>query len=239
MNKKWLIVIGLVVVASIVIYYLYFTKPVPFLNEQQIMDEINALNDRIKVEKIEAIIKLDDEHYFVPFIRKNGQLGMSYYRWAKAKWRVVYFGYNGFAKMWQLDKNAPETKYIVWHYPQDEVDYMELYLMKDRYYSVTGEDSYYEPKTQLVEKIGVGENYGVFKISEDFSSVIQALEVPRSNPNSFFEMFNPYESYYLGLNFFKDGEESHLRGSGSNSYWTDYAEVKIDNLWYVGESQLE
>lgn len=240
MNKKRIIIISLAVFVSCIIYYLYFTKPVQFLNEQQILDEMNASNDRIKVEKIEGIIKLDEEHYFVPFVRENGQLGMSYYRWSRAKWRLISFGYNKFAEVWQLDKNAPETKYIVWHYPPDEVDYMKLYLMNDRYYSISGDDSYYEPKTQLVEKIGEGKNYGALKIPEDFSTVIKALELPYNNGSDFFGIFNVRHTHYLGLNFFKGGEETYPESSGSATHhMAKYTKGKFDYLLVVGKSQLE
>ena len=237
MSKKWLAMLIVVAVATGIIYYLYFTKPEAFLEKQQIIDEINAFDHNVKINTIEDRVQLDDYNYFVPFITDDGQPGVSYYRWARAKWQLIKFEKSE-TVVWQLDDKDPSTKYIIWHYPKDTVDYMELYLMKNRSYMISDNEHHYEPKIQLVEKIEGTGNYGALKVSEDFATVMQAVNLPIRNQIDLFGMFYSYETYNLGMNLFKDNEVIHLE-SGSNGYWTGNVEAKFDFLLTVGESQLE
>lgn len=78
------------------------------------------------------------------------------------------------------------------------------------------------------------------KVSEDFSSVIKALELPYSNESDFFGMFNVRHSYYLGLNFFKGDEETNPKSSGGMTHHiAKYTKGKFDYLLFVDRSQLE
>lgn len=232
---------NIVLLPFIALYYLFFTKPEAFIQEQEIIDEINAIDNSIKVETIEDIVKLDDTNYFVPFTAKGGEAGMGYYRWSKAAWRLIVFESNHFAHVWQLNKNDPTTKYIVWHYPKDSVDQMELYLMKDRYYSISdGTNHYYEPKVQLQQHIDGSKNYGAVNVSDEFADVMQLLELPQSQKNDIFGWNFPPENYSLRLNFLKDNEETYPTfNNGSGSYWTGAADAKIDFLPSIEKPELE
>ena len=89
MKKKLWILIGLgilVVLSSAIIYWFYFSKPVTFPTNEQLVEEINSIFPEAAASVIQDTIPIDEHHVVVPFISDKEDYSLSYWVWQKGKW---------------------------------------------------------------------------------------------------------------------------------------------------------
>jgi hypothetical protein len=123
-RKTWTLaglgVLGLL--ASFMIFWLYFAKPVSFPTNEQLVKEINSIFPESAASVIQDSISVDERHVVVPFISNEDHYGLSYWVWKKHKWTVAAIDTRGEPKIWKINRKDPLSFHLVWNiHPDDQV----------------------------------------------------------------------------------------------------------------------
>ncbi|RPF54404.1 hypothetical protein [Aquisalibacillus elongatus] len=232
----------LLVVTLFLIYWYFFSEPTAFPEDEQLIEEMNDLFDRANAEEIQDTIQLDDKHVFVPFISSNDMYGVSYWKWDKRKWRPIRISTDGDPRVWNTDDDVIST-YIIWNFhPDDDVQDITFYLIRDRSYHVSAGEHTYIPRIQVEEKVSASdETYGVYEFSDDWgtlASQINALAEQKNPDMHFGFMFqDPKVQFgYQPLN--KNGETVFPENSANGAGFSN-GHVQTDFVLFIDSLELE
>ncbi|TQR20545.1 hypothetical protein [Psychrobacillus vulpis] len=244
-KKKLLTFIGsiVLVLATVIIYWFYFSKPTSFPNNEQLVKEMNSLFPECSATVIQDIVQLDEHHVFVPFISEENNYGLSFWVWKHHKWKIEAIDTNGNPRIWKINSKDPSTYHFVWNFPStDYLNYMKLYLIKKRGYHISGNIHHYNPAVQMEEKIVLPEqNFGSLQVPDEWVAVINSMNELNSakQPDIFFINFFPQQDMYFGWNTFdiSDNITHPERLSNSSSFWNEG--MDIEYMIFVNDSELE
>ncbi len=240
MNKKRLFLLsGLIITITVGIglYWLYFSKPDGLPDDKKLIDYMNRYHSDMQASDIKAIIPADEEHVFVPFVRKGGEYGASFWTWRKRDWELDYISSAGEPKIWRIDPDDPSSFRIAWSFsPDSGLEKIRYYLMRDRDFFVSGGKETYLPKVQMEHETMLDEgSYGMMELPEEWKSVAGSLadSVKKSQPDWFsFPVLGIHFGWIgydeNGKTFFPDVGDSFGTG-GSN----------IDYMQMLGENDIE
>ncbi|WP_342599775.1 hypothetical protein MHB48_01195 [Psychrobacillus sp. FSL H8-0483] len=246
MKKKIFIYFGSIVflLTVVLIYWFYFSKPNPFPTDEQLVKEMNSLFPEVSASIIQEVIYLDKEHAFVPFISEEDHYGISFWVWKHHKWMVEFMDTNGNVRVWKINNNDPSTYHFVWNSASSEqLNYMNLYLIKKRNYYVTDNVHHYFPGVQMEEKISLPKTtYGSLPISNEWVSVIDSLNKLNSakQPDPFFPFYTPQQDIYFGWNTIDKSDEITYPDRNLNSSTSWNGDSNIEYLLFINDySELE
>ncbi|MFJ7936562.1 hypothetical protein [Sporosarcina sp. NPDC096371] len=246
-KKRKLFAAGLlaVLLASAVLTWFYFSKPTSFPANDQLVETINNTMPQAEADMIQDSIYVDAQHVFVPFISKKGDYGVSYWVWQKAKqkWKVGSISTSGEPLLWRIDKKDPSTYYFVWNiHPDDQLDAVQFYLVRDRGYHISDGKENYFSKVQMEKKESLQEkSYGVLNFPDEWVSFINPLMRVESakQPNIFFTSFYPEHALLFSwISYDRMGQEKYPERTGNGSSHTDGG-VDIDYVNFFSESAIE
>lgn len=179
MNKRLFIfpLLAVVIVASsILAYWYYFSKPTEFPKSDQLLGKIHRVFPEASPKVIQDSIAIDERHRFVPFISKEGKYGVSYWQWEYHKWKVVSIETTGEVHVWKIDNNDPSTFYFLWNFhPDDQVNQLKFYMIRDRGYHGANRQLWYEPRIQMEKKVEQKKSYGVLKMPAEWASSMSSF----------------------------------------------------------------
>ncbi|WP_391119155.1 hypothetical protein [Psychrobacillus sp. L3] len=241
-KTKFLTLIGIVLIllTAFTVYWFYFSKPEPFLTNEQLVKEMNRFSPGTDASVIQDSVYFDEQHVYVPFVSVDNKYGFSFWEWQHHKWQTVLISTNSDMRIWKIKSKDPSTYHLVWNFPSlDQVSYIKLYLIKKRGYHITGNSHYYEPGVQMEKKIPFSENpYGSMQIPTDWISVILSLNSFSANQSDLFSnFFNYRRDIYFGWNAYDKLDNITSLGGSSGSSW--YGDLDVDNVMFIDESELE
>jgi hypothetical protein len=241
-TTKITISIGLLIILGLVIYWYFPRPPVAFPSDKELIGNMNDTQTTIRVEKIRDKIKIDEEHFFVPFISTTGDYGTSYWEWQNTKWKVLNIDNSGEPKVWKIDSRDPSTFRLVWNlHEDDKVDHMKFFLNRERNFHVTDGVEYYYPKLQMEKRIETTSiSYGSIKLPNDWLSVIESLiKMDSSASHDLLGDFdlNRY-MYFAWKPYDKSGIEARLEGTiNGYSFFND--DIELDLVRLMDDSYFE
>jgi hypothetical protein len=224
MNRKVIIFFLLavaIVASSILVYWYYFSKPTAFPKSDQLVEKIQRVFPEASPNVIQDTVTIDERHRFVPFISKEGKYGVSYWQWEQHKWKVVSISTTGDIHVWKIDNNDPSTFYFLWNFhPDDQVNQLKLYMIRDRGYHGANRELWYEPRIQMEKLVEQKKSYGVLKMPAEWaSSMNDLLQVGSTEPTGLFNKgITPNAGMYFGyIPYNKSGQEARTMNSVNGS----------------------
>ncbi|RKD26005.1 hypothetical protein BEP19_03515 [Ammoniphilus oxalaticus] len=245
-TKKGLaLVVALVVFIGFSVYFLFVSRPAPFPAHEEILAQLNQLLPEVAVDEIQDVVYVAPRHVFVPFKTKKNDYGMSYWTW-RGKWKMDVKNSIGAPRLWMINEKDPASYHFVWNiHPDDDVNMIDLYLIRHRYYSMTyttktdQTEHRYEPGIQLKEQVSLEtKSYGVLPLSDDWVTVMRMLDQMEAPKPSVFDSFFQRDDLYFGWRAFDEtGDESknlHRSINGSS-----FVNRNVDQLVrYLNPSDL-
>ncbi|MBT2638268.1 hypothetical protein [Bacillus sp. ISL-39] len=205
MRKKVLVpllLIQMLMVAGGVFYWYYLASPGTLPDQEKIKATLNDPYNRVGIAEIQDRIFLDDKHVYIPFITEEEGHGISFWEWKKHEWQLSSFSTGSMPQIWKIDTDDPASHYIMWNFhPENNLDYLTLYLIKERGFSVSEGKHHYDPGIQMGFRAEVGEkSYGYTSIPEDWQKYMEAENKLMASmiPDSLFADFFPPAQYYFG-----------------------------------------
>ncbi|MDQ1143213.1 hypothetical protein QE429_000040 [Bacillus sp. SORGH_AS 510] len=245
MNKKVIIFPLLafaIVASSILVYWYYFSKPTAFPQNDQLIEKIHSVFPETSPNIIQDSIAIDERHRFVPFISKEGKYGVSYWQWEQHKWNVVSISTTGDIHVWKIDNNDPSTFYFLWNFhPDDQVNQLKLYLIRDRGYHGANRELWYEPRIQMEKLVEQKKSYGVLKMPAEWASSMNALlQVGSTEPTGLFNNgIIPNAGMYFGyIPYNKSGKEARTMNSVNGSSF-QMGNFDHEYVRQLSESEIE
>jgi hypothetical protein len=238
MKKKRNLLFLLLGIAGLV-YLIFFIKPASLPSDQSLMKEISSIFPEASPSSLQDKIYVDQKHVFVPFISEgNNKHGMSYWEWKHYHWRVNSIDLSGEPKLWKINRKDPGTFHIVWNiHPEDQVNFIDFYLIRDRNYQISDGVERYIPKVQLENRVVLeGKSYGVLKMPRDWLSFMKPyIDVESANQvDPLFNDILPAYNMFIGwipydrLNQEKFPEQS-VNGSSFSNGDSDIDFIRILN----------
>ena len=250
MNKKkvWAFIslVTALVLSTVCIYWFFFSKPASLPTNEQLIEEINSVFPEAAAGTIQDTIRVDERHVLVPFISIKNDYSLSYWVWGNHKWRVESID-SGEPMIWKIDRNDPSTFYFVWNmHPEDQLSYMDFYLIRDRGYDGTEGMEHYTPRVQMEKKASLQESsYGSMKLPDDWVTFLNSLIKVESakQTNGFLNNFFLEESILFGWIPYNHGEKETFpeRSGNGNGYSTgnlDKGHVMILNKVEIETSEF-
>ncbi|MCM3732618.1 hypothetical protein M3196_13175 [Fictibacillus nanhaiensis] len=229
MNKKLSLIVFSILIVFAAVYLLYYSKPAELPAKDELLQKINSTLLNIGATKVQDTIYVDDTHVFVPFITKNNKYGKSFWTWNKYKWEVTSIQSGGQPSIWKIDKENPNSYKIVWNiHPDDKLDSMNLYLMRERNYHITGDIHVYQPGVQMVQKINITNRlFGSMDLPKNWANFLDSiLRVELDKP--FINTFELEQAMYFGWNNGKKYDENTYPKLSQNA-----SGIQNDDLSYV------
>lgn len=179
MKRKWIVfpLLAVVIVASSLwVYWYYFSKPTAFPKSDRLIGKITRVFPEASPNVIQDSIAIDERHRFVPFVSTEGKYGVSYWQWEHHKWKVVSIETTGEIHVWKMDHNDPSTFYFLWNFhPDDQVNQLKFYLLRDRGYHGANRELWYEPRIQMEKIIEQTKSYGVLKMPKEWAASMKSF----------------------------------------------------------------
>ena len=201
MRKKVLVTL-LILTVGVILYWNYLAPPSAFPNKEKIKNTLMNPYNGIHVEEIQDIIFLDDRHVYIPFTTKTESHGISFWEWKKHKWELVSYSSGSMPQIWKIDSDDPATHFIMWNFhPENNLDNLTFYLIKDRGYSITEGKHQYDPSIQMDFSAEVGKySYGYSPIPSEWQTYMETENklLKEKNPNPLFADYFPPVHYYFG-----------------------------------------
>lgn len=229
MNKKLALIVFSILILFAAVYLLYYSKPAELPAKDELLQKINSTLLHIGATKVQDTIYVDDTHVFVPFITKKNEYGKSFWTWNKYKWEVTSIQSGGQPSIWKIDKNDPSSYQVVWNiHPDDKLDSMNLYLMRERNYHITGDIHVYQPSVQMVQKVNITNRlFGLMDLPKDWENFLDSiLRVELDKP--FINTFELEQAIYFGWNNGKKYDENTYPKLSQNA-----SGIQNDDLSYV------
>ncbi|MBT2641315.1 hypothetical protein J7I80_03610 [Bacillus sp. ISL-41] len=244
-NVRFLLLF-IVLIAGGVLYWYYFAPLTAFPDKEEIRYTLGNSNNGIHAAEIQDTIFLDDKHVFIPFITETESHGISFWEWRNHEWQLTSFSVGSMPQIWKIDSEDPETYYVIWNFhPENDLDYLTFYLMKDLGYSITEGKHQYSPGVQMDFRSEVGEqSYGYSQIPPEWQEYIEAeiKLMEAMKPDFLFADFYPPAQYYFGWqSTLTDGTIEYPsypdnNGFGSGSQSTETLRFLNENEIYLKET---
>lgn len=243
MNKKWIVIVSFAVVIGVGILFFVNREPTPFLTMEEVTEILNRQDINSPV-KVLDIIDLEKSYRFVPFITESGQRGISYWAFNHFEWKLVAYEWSDQLKVWKLSPDDPSSYYFVWHFEtQKEVSQMNIHLLQNRSYHISGDTSFYMPSIQLHQNVDLtNKKYGVMSLPDEWQKIITAGS--SIEEKSLFPSMSPSQSvFYFGRQILDEqGLDTQLNSnehSGSMStHWINESDFQLDYVVSIYEEQL-
>lgn len=245
MNRKKLILLVVLVLLLIIAGY-FFTdgKPKPFPDEEAAIRTLSNLAQKKHIAGIEAVIPIDSKHVYVPFTTGNGEHGKSYWEWKRHKWRLNEMDTGGDPALWRVSEKDPSSYTLVWNmHPDDEVDRIDLYFIRERSFSISESVNVYDPRIQLVKSVPIRNQqpYGVLQLPVEWAQLLQEefrLQQARTG-QSFEELSSAFLFGYIKWIAYDDqGKEMFPRQSLNGGSYSQYGS-SVNFIPIMNESELE
>ena len=243
MNKKWIVIVSFAVVIGVGILFFVDREPTPFLTMEEVTEILNRQDINSPVQVLD-IIDLEKSYRFVPFITESGQRGISYWAFNHFEWKLVAYDWDDDVMVWKLRPNDPSSYYFVWHFEtQDEVTQMNIHLLQNRSYRVSGDIRIYKPSIRIHKNVSLmNKKYGVMSLPDEWQKIITAGS--SIEEKSLFPSMSPSQSvFYFGRQILDEqGLDTQLNSnehSGSMStHWINESDFQLDYVVSIYEEQL-
>lgn len=241
-NKKTFISLLIFVIASIVFYWFYLSKPTAFYSEARLKGIINHTNDDVYAKEIQDIIFIDQKHVFVPYISKEKDYGLSFWKWQHHKWKIVnIIDKGGTPRIWKIKPNDPSTFVTFWNYkPADQVNEIKFRLTRERNYMMSNGNVYYAPEIFLEQRIRLlKKTYGFLKYPSNWSKIQELESKAGPKENIFFLQEHGYRtSLTMSMTTYdKNGKEVFPEESiNGNDYIVE--DELIDYILYADDKDF-
>ncbi|XXM73248.1 hypothetical protein ACQ0QQ_04950 [Lysinibacillus sphaericus] len=229
---------------SLAFYWFNFSEPDALPGEEQMIRQINGLLPEARAGEIQEKILIDEEHAAAPFKSDEGLYGVSTWVWKHHEWKIGTVRTKGEPKVWKLDSGDPGSYRIVWNMDpaEEELESLNFYFTRERYWSISGERNQYDPSIQLKKEVSFKEHpYGVMKLPDEWADVMEALaEGASGNSGASVEQLIPQSASGIGwLPLDKNGKEffpeSAVNGSSYHTGLVEEEHIMIVNLDEVVE----
>jgi hypothetical protein len=241
-TTKLTVSIGVLIILMLVTYWYFPRTPVVFPSDKELIQTISATQTTVRVKEIQDKIRIDDKHFFVPFITTTGDYGTSYWEWQNTKWKVLNIDNTGEPKVWRIDSKDPSTFRLVWNlHEDDKVAYMKLFLYRERNFHVTDGIEYYYPKLQMENKIETASvSYGSMELPNEWLSVIDSLIKMDSaaTPDLFGNLDLNRYMYFAWKPYEKSGIEARIEGT-SNGFSFMNDDIELDFVRIMNDPDIE
>lgn len=247
MKKKLWVIVSLVslVFLSFILYRSYFLKPTPIPSDKQhLMKEINNAFPEAQASSIQDMISIDDQHYFIPFISKDGKFGVSYWVWERSRWQPASINTTGQPFVWQINRDDPSSFHFVWNIdPRENLDQISFYLIRDRgYHIIDGDEHHYFPRVQMEQQVSLKEkDYGVLKLPKEWSVFMKTFKKVKSAEKQqllFDSFFYDRYIYFGWIPYSKNGKEAFPESSVNGSRYSNGNE-SLDFLRILDKDEIE
>ena len=177
---KWIVAvaISLVVLGSAFYYYYFLAEPSTPPSREYLIQEINQALPNAQAKMVQDIVKVDENHLFVPFKTNLGFYALSTWEWKGYKWQVSFIDTSGEPRLWKLVPGDPASYRLIWNInPYDQVEYLDLYLMRKRDYVITPRVGMYYPKIQIKQRFEMTDvPYNVSALPSDWQNIMVDLD---------------------------------------------------------------
>lgn len=192
----------LILISCGYLYWYYLTPPAAFPEQEEIKAILNNPYNRVGIAEIQDTIFLDGKHVYIPFITKEEGHGISFWEWNKHEWQLSSFSTGSMPQIWKIDSDDPSSYYIMWNFhPENNLDFLTFFLMKERGFSVSEGKQQYDPGIQMDYRVKAAEkSYGYTRLPSDWQKYLEAENklMAAMKPDSFFADFFPPAQYYFG-----------------------------------------
>ncbi|WP_332646610.1 hypothetical protein [Lysinibacillus sp. 54212] len=240
MSKKWVVTLAIIFIIVLGAVALNYRTPTPFLTVEEITEVLNKQNIAHTVTVLD-VLEAEPSYRLVPFTTEDGRAGMSYWSFKLSGWKLVGYEWNGSLKIWKLRPDDPTSYYFVWNFSsQQEVAQMNVFLLQDRYYSISGDNNqFYTPRVQLRMDIDFNERlYGLQPIPQEWLTIIEGM-TPIQHDSLFSSILGTPPSYYFGIQTVdKQGQDVYVE-TGGQTHWLERQDFQVDYVMDITEDQLE
>lgn len=201
-KKSFLFIgIGVAVILIAMIYWFDFSEPKSFPPNDQLLEEMNNSYPEVAAKLIQETLFVDEHHVVVPFISNDNIYGLSYWVWKNHKWQVAKVDTSGIPMLFKADKNNPSSYYFVWNiHPEDVLDSIEFYFIRDRESYVSDYIATYRPRIQMMKEVSLKDtSYGVMQLPKEWVTIMEEFSKSElvKQPGPSIQHFFPEQSMYL------------------------------------------
>lgn len=246
MKKGLWIFIGVgifAVLLSVVVYWFYFSEPAPFPANEQLVAEMNHVFPEAFASKIQDTIVIDERHVVVPFIADNNDYGLSYWVWKKHQWIVGAINTNGNPMVWEIEKNDPSSYQFVWNiHPDDQLNSIRFYLIRDRGYQIVEKIERYYPKVQMEKKVSLKEKpYGVMPLPKEWAIAMNSFIKVESakQPSVFFGNVFPAQYTFFGRLPYNQANQITFPKRAVNGNVYTNGDVELEYVRILDKEEIE
>ncbi|WP_226085071.1 hypothetical protein [Mesobacillus sp. S13] len=223
------------------LYWYYLSPPAAFPEQEEIKATLNDPYNRVGIAEIQDTIFLDDKHVYIPFITEEEGHGISFWEWEKHEWQLSSYSTGSTPQIWKIDADDPSSHYIMWNFhPENNLDYLTLYLIKERGFSVSEGKHHYGPGIQMDFRTEVGErSYGYTAIPSEWQEYMEAENnmMAAMVPDSFFADFFPPPQHYFGWQSTgTDGSTEYPSYPNNNGFGRGGSST--EQLRFLGENDI-
>jgi hypothetical protein len=243
MRKKVLVLILviLILISAGFLYWYYLAPPAAFPEKEEIKVIMNDPYNRVGIAEIQDSIFLDDKHVYIPFITKEEGHGISFWEWEKHEWQLSSFSTGSMPQIWKIDSDDPSSHYIMWNFhPENDLDYLTFFLIKERGFSVSEGKQEYDPGIQMEYRAEAGgKTYGYASIPSDWQKYMEAENNRMASmvPDSLFADFFPLPQYYFGWRSTAiDGSTEYPSYPNNNGFGRGGSST--EHLRFLGENDI-
>lgn len=225
--KGFILFVALLIIGGSIFLINRIAVPDQFLTEEEILAELPMENPD---KKVQDMIQIDEETYFVPYIAGENGYSTSIFKWLDGQWTNVSESMSSRPHLLQAESGP----YVFWNvHPDDEVEQWELTFLYSRTYSESfrgseEERTFYMPHVQVSETISAGkESYGYEKLPEKVKKTAEAVKTNPKSPPESLAFSTKYPIRWQALN--SEGEVTELEVSekygGGGRYGGDYVSM--------------
>lgn len=243
MRKKVLVplLLILILISGGFLYWYYLAPPAAFPEQEEIEAVLSDPNNGVKITEIQDKIFLDDKHVYIPFITEEEGHGISFWEWRKHEWLLSSFSTGSMPQIWKIDSEDPSSNYIMWNFhPENDLDYLTFFLVKERGFSVSDGRQQYDPGIQMEYRAEAGEkSYGYTSIPLDWQEYMEAENkmMAAMMPDSLFADVFPPPQYYFGWQSTAiDGSTEYPSYPNNNGFGRGGSST--EHLRFLGENEI-
>jgi hypothetical protein len=243
MSKKVLVplLLILMLIAGGVLYWYYLAPPANFPDQEKVKETLSDPYNRIEIAEIQDTIFLDDKHVYIPFITEEEDHGISFWEWEKHEWQLSSFSTGSMPEIWKIDADDPSSHFIIWNFhPENDLDYLTFFLIKERGFSVSEGKEQYDPGIQMEYRAEAGEkSYGYTPIPSEWQKYMKAENkmMAAMIPDSIFADFFPPPQYYFGWRSTAiDGSTEYPSYPNNNGFGRGGSST--EHLRFLGENDI-
>ncbi|MBN8193261.1 hypothetical protein JI667_14010 [Bacillus sp. NTK074B] len=178
---------GILVVGLLAFYWPAAEKLDSRPRDGEILSQINSHLSNEEAVEVQDFLKLDAGHGVAPFLSETGGYGVSYWERHLTGWKAISIRTDGEPKVWMVYGDDPSSFYIVWNIePDNPIHTLQFYYMRERGYSMSGEQQHYVPGILMKTKISMeGKSYGAMKVPGEWRNAL-ALSDGSEGPDQYF-----------------------------------------------------